>query len=177
MVVHCWFQVGYFKFFLKKKKGQSFILQCAFTLMFLLLWKIFTIGTVKTMLGLLCEIWLTIFIFRAITFFGLNKVPVKLIQWIYIKWGWRPFLGTVEATFQFCFKKILYQVGLMRWHSILGKYQIITFSNLLTGNNSWRKCRQDWQTDRSWNCRLTGTARVKLFSSCQTVFLIIWILL
>ena len=32
-------------------------------------------------------------------------------------------------TFQFCFKKILYQVGSMRWRSILSKYPIIRLSN------------------------------------------------
>ena len=59
----------------------------------------------------------------------LKKVLVKTIQWIYIRWGWRPFFSTNETTFQSCFKKTLYQVGSMIWHSNLSKYPIITFKN------------------------------------------------
>ena len=61
--------------------------------------------------------------------FGLKRITIRIIQWIYITWGRRPFLGTNETTFQFCFKEILYQVGLMRWRSILSKYLIIMFNN------------------------------------------------
>ena len=46
--------------------------------------------------------------------FGLNKVPIKMIQRIYITQGWRPFFGTDETAFQFCLRKILSKVGSMR---------------------------------------------------------------
>ena len=31
----------------------------------------------------------------------LNKVQIKIIQWIFIGWRWRPFFGTDETTFNF----------------------------------------------------------------------------
>ena len=68
----------------------------------------------------------------------LNKVLVKTIQWIYIRWGWRPFFSTNETTFQSCFKKTLYQVGSMIWHSNLSKYPIITFKNFFYSRKELR---------------------------------------
>ena len=58
-----------------------------------------------------------------------QSAKIKINQWIYIKWWWRSFFSADETTFKFCFKKILYQVGSMRWRSILSKYPTIMLNN------------------------------------------------
>ena len=150
----------------------------------------------------------------------LTKIAIKIIQGIYIRWGWRPFFSTNETTFQFCFQKILYRVKSMRWRAILAYIQstCLTAFCISAGNNSLRKfwqkfsltliillftknglvtpyheipantmtffwhlvCRTKYifirdiwflSLPQTWSFfRLTGTSRVKSFSSCQNVF-------
>ena len=74
---------------------------------------------------------------------GINEVPIKLIQWIYIRWGRRPFFGTDQTSFNFVLRKSCTKCYWWDGAAYLANIQssrLTTFS--IAGNNSLRKCRQ-----------------------------------